>query len=139
MTAVDYGLLAEFRYQLRLFLRSSEEAARSAGLEPQQHQLLLAVKGAPAGEIVSIRSLSERLQLRHHSVVGLIDRLEQRHLVKRRRSPDDGRVVQVMLTRGGERILERLSREHVALLRSTGALSEALERLARTKDGRRKA
>jgi DNA-binding MarR family transcriptional regulator len=139
MTAVDYELLAEFRYQLRLFLRSSEDAARSAGLEPQQHQLLLAVKGAPAGATVSVGSLSERLQLRHHSVVGLIDRLEQRGLVKRRRSQNDRRVVQVALTRAGECVLERLSRHHIELLQSTGALSEALKHLARTKAGRGRA
>jgi DNA-binding MarR family transcriptional regulator len=131
MTPVDYALLAEFRHQLRLFLRSSEDAARKAGLEPQQHQLLLAVKAAPTDAAVSIGSLSERLQLRPHSVSELIDRLEQRHLVQRRRSTDDGRVVLVVLTRAGERVLERLSRHHLALLQSTSGLSAALERLAR--------
>src|ERR1041385_5546584 len=86
---VDYRALAEFRYQLRRFLRVSEEAARAAGLEPQQHQLLLAVKGVPAGQAPTIAWVAERLQLKHHSVVGLVDRLVRRQLIVRRRDPAD--------------------------------------------------
>src|ERR1043166_9576345 len=73
-----YRALAAFRYEIRRFLRRSEDAARSAGLEPQQHQLLLALKGAPHGTVPTIAWLAERLQLQHHSLVGLVDRLAGR-------------------------------------------------------------
>jgi DNA-binding MarR family transcriptional regulator len=127
---VDYRALGAFRYQIRRFLRFSEEAARRAGLEPHQHQLLLAVKGLPAGVEPSVGELAERLQLRHHSVVELVDRLERRRLVRRRRSEEDHRRVKVELTAEGERILASLSAEHHAELESTGpALLGALEAL----------
>ncbi len=75
ISMTDYYALAEIRYQIRRFLHFSEEAAREAGLVPQQHQLLLALKGLPAGRKATISELAERLQLRHHSTVELIDRL----------------------------------------------------------------
>jgi len=115
---VEYRALAEFRYQIRRFLRFSEDAARSAGLEPQQHQLLLAVKGAPPEARVSISWLAERLQLQHHSVVGLIDRLIRHRLVTRRRDSADHRRVLIALTRRGEQLLHRLSLFHQDELRS---------------------
>src|SRR5579883_1322249 len=74
----EYQVLAEFRHQLRRFLSFSERNARIFGLEPQQHQLLLAIKGLPDGTRASIGELAERLQLRHHSTVGLINRMEER-------------------------------------------------------------
>jgi len=110
LTAADYQALAEFRYQIRRFLHFSEEAARRAGLEPAQHQLLLAVK-ACEGEPV-IGWLAERLQLRHHSVVGLIDRLEEGGFVRRDRGMEDRRQVRIHLTRKGETVLGKLSVEH---------------------------
>lgn len=110
--------MAEFRYQIRRFLRFSEQAAERAGLEPRQHQLLLAVKGH-SGE-PTVGDLAERLQLRHHSVVGLIDRLEERGLVKRSRAEADRRHVRVRLTRKGEALLRKLSLDHRAELRSAG-------------------
>ncbi len=110
--------MAEFRYQIRRFLRFSEQAAERAGLEPRQHQLLLAVKGH-SGE-PTVGDLAERLQLRHHSVVGLIDRLEERGLVDRSRAETDRRHVRVRLTRKGESVLRKLSLDHRAELRSAG-------------------
>src|SRR5437588_7061226 len=93
ISLTDYRALAEFRYQIRRFLRFSEEAAYAAGLEPQQHQLLLAIKGLPEGRKATIGELAERLQLRHHSTVELIDRLVKRELVERHRDEEDQRRV----------------------------------------------
>jgi DNA-binding MarR family transcriptional regulator len=127
---VDYPVLAEFRYQIRLFLRRSEDAARAAGLEPQHHQLLLALKGAADVIKPSIAWLAERLQLQHHSVVGLVDRLVSRRLVRRHRDPTDHRRVVVSLTRAGEVILHDLSIFHQDELRQqAGDLIAALERI----------
>jgi len=129
---VDYRALAEFRYQIRRFLRVSEEAARAAGLEPQHHQLLLALKGAPTGPLPTIAWLAERLQLQHHSVVGLVDRLERRRLVERRRDPEDQRRAQVTLTREGEEILHTLSVLHQKEIRSRApALVSAMMAIVR--------
>jgi DNA-binding MarR family transcriptional regulator len=116
LTAADYQALAEFRYQIRRFLHFSEQAARRAGLEPSQHQLLLAVK-AHAGEL-TVGDLAERLQLRHHSVVGLLDRLAGHALVRRSRGDGDRRQVRVALTRKGEAVLGKLSLDHRAELQS---------------------
>jgi DNA-binding MarR family transcriptional regulator len=113
-----YQALAEFRYQLRRFLRVSEDAAREAGLQPQQHQLLLAVKGAPAGQDVTVAYLAERLQIKHHSVVGLIDRLVRRGAAARHRDPADRRRAFVDLTTKGEALLHHLSLFHEQEIRS---------------------
>ncbi|HEV8195222.1 MAG TPA: MarR family transcriptional regulator [Gemmatimonadales bacterium] len=118
---VDYRALADFRHEIRRFLRVSEQAARGAGLEPQHHQLLLAIKGAPPGDPPTIAYLAERLQLRHHSIVGLVDRLEQRGLVHRRRDPADHRRALVSLTDAGEQILHTLSVLHQDEIRSRAA------------------
>src|SRR5262245_39107370 len=115
---IDYQALAEFRYEIRRFLRVSEEAARAAGIEPQQHQLLLAVKGAPADQPATIAYLTERMQLQHHSVVGLVDRLEARGLARRRRDPADQRRTLVGVTAAGETVLHDLSMTHREELRS---------------------
>jgi DNA-binding MarR family transcriptional regulator len=115
---VDYRALANFRYQVRLFLRTSEDAARAAGLEPQQHQLLLALKGAPDDGPPSIAWLAERLQLHHHSTVELVDRLVDKKLIRRRRDPADRRRALVSLSAAGERILHALSVVHQAELRT---------------------
>ena len=124
----SYRALAEFRHQIRRFLHFSEQAARAAGLEPRQHQLLLALKGRPAGAEATIGMLAKRLQLRHHSVVELADRLAERGLVRRRRDKRDRRQVFVDLTRTGERLLRELSRHHRTELKSAGpALVAALQ------------
>ena len=129
----DYQTLSEFRYQLRRFIHFSEVHALAAGVEPQQHQLLLAVKGAATPDQAAIQWLAERLQLRHHSVVGLVDRLETRGLVKRRKDPDDHRRVIVDLTPAGDAILERLSQFHEEELREMApALLAVLSAIAGT-------
>jgi DNA-binding MarR family transcriptional regulator len=126
----DYRALAEFRHQLRRFLVFSEEKARELGIEPQQHQLLLALKGLPLGQRPTIGALAERLQLRHHTVVGLVDRLTQSGLATRRKSEVDGREILVGTTLKGERLLKNLSEAHRTELLSTGpALVRMLEAL----------
>lgn len=121
-----YRQLAEFRYRIRRFLHFSEEAAREHGLEPQQHQLLLAIKGLPQGERPTVRGLSARMCLKHHSTVELINRLAERGAVVRRHSEEDRREVLVELTRQGERILRDLSVLHWNELQVTGpALRES--------------
>ncbi|GBD12677.1 Transcriptional regulator HosA [bacterium HR24] len=133
-----YWALAEFRYQLRRFLRRSEEAARATGLEPQQHQLLLAIRGLPEGRDPTIGQLAERLQLQHHSLVGLIDRLERRGLVRRERAAADRRRVHVYLTEEGERALRELSMFHWQELQSIGpGLVRALQRIVAPASRRR--
>jgi DNA-binding MarR family transcriptional regulator len=128
--AADYQALAEFRYQIRQFIRFSELAAKSAGLEPRQHQLLLALKGLPTGKDATITYVADRLQVRHHSAVGLVDRLAQRGLVERERNDDDRRQVLVHLTAHGEEMLRELSAHHVAELRATApGLVQSLEAL----------
>jgi DNA-binding MarR family transcriptional regulator len=108
----QYELLAAFRYALRQFLHFSEEAAHAAGITPQQHQALLAVKGFPGRDCVTVGELAERLQLRHHSAVGLVDRLVAERLVARTPSARDRRQVYVQLTSRGENVLGRLSSTH---------------------------
>lgn len=118
MSAAEFRALAEFRYRIRIFLNGSEEAARSAGLEPQQYMLMLALRGLPAGLEPSIRELAERLQLRHHSVVELVDRLEKRQFLRRERSRSDRRQVILHLTPRGERTLTRLAQQRISELRT---------------------
>src|SRR6267142_2841155 len=101
LTADDYEALAEFRYQIRRFLHFSEKAARFAGLNPQQHQLLLTLKGLPKGVEPNIGEIAERLHIRHHSAVELTDRLTERQLVDKRPSPVDRRRVLLEITAQG--------------------------------------
>jgi len=113
----DYRLLAEFRHQLRVFTAFSETAARKAGLAPQQHQALLAIKGFPAGAAPTIGELAERLVIRHHSAVELVDRLVEARLVARYHDSDDARRVGLVLTKRAEEMLARLSIAHHEELR----------------------
>lgn len=109
MTARQYRALADFRYELRRFLRYSEEVTRRHGLTPLKYQLLLQVKGCgPA----TIGELAERLQAKHHGMVALVTRCEKAGLVVRGENPDDRRAVRVRLTAKGERALEKLARLH---------------------------
>jgi len=127
ISAAGYRQLAEFRYRIRQFLHLSEEAARSRGIEPQQHQVLLAIKGLPEGTRPTVRTLSQRLCLRHHSTVELIDRLVEQRAVARRHSDQDRREVLVELTPHGEQLLHQLSVLLWQELRVSGpALSESL-------------
>jgi DNA-binding MarR family transcriptional regulator len=129
---VDYARLADVRYQLRRFLGRREDAARSAGVEPQQYALLLQLKGLQGRRPATIGTLAERLQIRHHSAVELVDRLVARRMVDRRRNGDDGRAVEVTLRPAGEAVLRRLSLYSTAELRSDGpALVNVLRRLMR--------
>lgn len=116
----DYQAMAELRYQIRRFLRFSENAARRAGIEPQQHQLLLAVHGLPDGLKPTVGVLAERMQLQHHSTVELIDRLVERGFLCRLRATDDRRQVLVKLTREGEEFLKRLSLYHLQEWQAAG-------------------
>jgi len=116
----DYQAMAQLRYEVRRFLRFSENVARAAGLEPQQHQLLLAIKGLPKDKRPTISVLAERMQLQHHSAVELIDRLALRGYVRRYRSRTDRRQVYVRLTEQGEQVLRQLSLHHLQELKSFG-------------------
>src|ERR1051325_8494680 len=115
----DFQALAEFRYQIRRFLHFSDAAAERVGIEPQQHQLL-ALKGLPRGTPPTIGALAERLQLRHHSTVELVDRLVERGFLIRLRATDDRRRVLIRLTRAGEECLAGLASYHLQELRSAG-------------------
>jgi DNA-binding MarR family transcriptional regulator len=128
ISLAGYRKLAEFRYRIRQFLHFSEEAARLAGIEPQQHQLLLAIKGLPDSTRPTVTAISSRLCLRHHSTVELINRLVERGAVKRRHSEEDRREVLIELTPHGEQLLRMLSVLHWEELQNSGpALSEALQ------------
>ena len=116
----QYQLLAEFRYQLRRFLHFSEQAARSVGLEPQQHQLLLALKGLPEGRTATVSELAERLQIQHHSTVELINRMVEKNFLERSRDEIDQRKVIIHLTSNGEEVLRKLSLLHSTELRLSG-------------------
>ncbi|MBX5458933.1 MAG: winged helix-turn-helix transcriptional regulator [Thermogemmatispora sp.] len=125
---IDYRALAEFRYQIRRFLRFSEQVAREAGLEPQHYQLLLALKGLPEGRKATITELAERLQIQHHSAVELINRLVERDLVGKQRDVLDQRQVILSLTPRGEEVLQTLAAYHRAELQIVGpALVAALK------------
>ena len=131
----QYELLAAFRYALRQFLHFSEEAARAAGITPQQHQALLAVKGFPGRDCVTVGEWAERLQLRHHSAVGLVDRLVAERLVARAPSAQDRRQVYVQLTTRGQNVVERLSSAHSEQLKRIGPeLILRLKQLAEVDD-----
>jgi DNA-binding MarR family transcriptional regulator len=121
ITTAEYRALAELRYLIRKFVGEGDAAARAAGLEPQQYLLLLALRGLPDGEEATIRTLADRLALKHHSVVELIDRLEVHGYVRRSRSRDDRRRVLVALQPRGEKLLEQVARDRIGELRASGA------------------
>lgn len=111
LTDADYTRLAEFRYALRRFLHFSEGAAAKEDLTPQQHQALLVIRGREAGT-TNVGVLAERLCLKHHTAVGLIQRLETAGLVSKQASPGDRRIMVLALTPEGAARLERLTRAH---------------------------
>jgi DNA-binding MarR family transcriptional regulator len=130
LTLSDYQDLAEFRHQIRKFLRFSEQAVRAAGVEPGQYQLMLAIKGMPEGVRPRIRELANRMQVQHHSAVELVNRLEAGGYVRRERAHDDRREVLLALTPKGERVLGELALHHHEELRSAApGLVAALRRL----------
>jgi DNA-binding MarR family transcriptional regulator len=129
LTLANYESLAEVRYQIRRFLHFSEQAARETGMEPQQHQLMLTLKGLPMGKRPRIGELAERMQIQHHSAVELANRLAAGGYVRRHRGTEDRREVLLSLTPKGEKILRELSLHHQAELRMRGpALVAALKR-----------
>ena len=122
LTKQEFEALARFRFGIRRYLRFSEETVRRHGVPPQQYQLMLALKGFPGRDWAVVRELAERLQLRHHSVVELIDRAQAQGLVERTADPDDARAVRVVLTEKGEELLGRLSALHRDELRRMGSV-----------------
>jgi DNA-binding MarR family transcriptional regulator len=136
----EYRALAEFRHQLAGFLRRRRQAAESVGLEAQQYELLLAVRGLPNGKQPTVKQLAEQLQIQHHSAVELASRLARRGLLRRERSPEDRRAVFLTVTKAGEKLVDQvvhysfqqLKDEAPALLRTLGKILKA-----RVKDSRR--
>ncbi len=132
LTLSDYQALGEFRYQIRRFLHFSEQVVKNAGLERGQYQLMLAIKGMPAGVRPRIRELANRMQIRHHSAVELVNRLEAGGFVHRTRAQDDRREVLLALTSKGEKVLGELALHHHDEIRSAGPeLVAALRRIMR--------
>jgi len=132
LTVADYQALAELRYQIRRFLHFSEQVARSAGLEPRQHQLLLAVKGLPHGVRPRIAELAERLKIQHHSTVELANRLAAGGYIRRQRGGNDRREVLLNLTPKGEKVLQEMALHHWEELRMSGpSLIASLSRVVR--------
>ena len=128
--------LAEFRYRLRVFMQFSEQAAHAAGLQPQQHQLLLQIAGAPAGAVPTIAYAAERLGLRHNSVVELTNRSVDEGLLERTIDPSDARRVLLRVTAKGTRLLHKLASHHRSELEVMGPdLIEALIRIEHFEEG----
>jgi DNA-binding MarR family transcriptional regulator len=108
----DFETLADFRYQIRKFLRFSEQVTRKAGITPLQYLMLLNIKGYPGREWATIGEIAERLQAQHHGVVALVSRCEKMGFVERRRSTEDRRRIEVRLLAKGEEYVERLANAH---------------------------
>lgn len=121
ISTAEYQALAELRYRIRTFVREGDEVATAAGLEPQQYLLLLMIRGIPEGREATVRTLAERLALKHHSVVELIDRMETHGYVRRCRSREDRRSVLVSLLPRGEKMLEQVAQHRIGELRASGA------------------
>ncbi|MGH8171201.1 MAG: MarR family winged helix-turn-helix transcriptional regulator [Steroidobacteraceae bacterium] len=135
LAAHDYEILAEFRYLLMRFAAFSEQAAQAAGLAPRQHQALLAIKGYPRGAEATIGDLAQRLGIRHHSTVGLVDRLASRGYLVRREDSHDRRRTFLALTASGEQALAGLAAAHRQELRRVAPLLKSLlGRLASVED-----
>lgn len=134
ITSSEYQALAELRYRIRLFLREGDATALAEGLEPQQYQMLLAIRGLREREIATIGTLAERLTIKHHSAGELIDRLERHGFVKRLRDKEDRRQVHVVLLPRGEKALASVVNERISELRATGdALVRTIETLLERK------
>ncbi len=108
----DYQRLARFRFALRKFLHFSEDAAREAGLSPQQYQALVAIRGFDGSKPATVGDLSKRLLIEHHSAVGLVDRLVEAGLLVRQREEADNRRVALLLTDKAETLLSSLTLSH---------------------------
>ena len=132
ISRAEYQSLAEFRYQIASFLRRRRTAAQDAGIEPQQYELLLAVKGLPSGKKPTIKQIAEQLRLQHHSAVELTTRLVQRGLIRRERSKEDRRSVLLSLTNAGQRAMDQVVHFSLKQLRHEGPeLLKTLSRLVK--------
>lgn len=118
LTKHDFEILADFRYQIRKFIRFSEQVSRQHGITPRQYLLLLHIKGYPGRDWATVGELAERLQAQHHGVVALVSRCEKQGFVERRRSSEDRRRIEIRLLENGERVLDKLARLHHAELLS---------------------
>jgi DNA-binding MarR family transcriptional regulator len=137
ISTAEFQALAELRYKIRSFLKEGDAAARLAGLEPQQYLMLLAIRGLSPDTPPKIQTFAERLSLKHHSAVELVDRLEQRGLVRRTRSKEDRRQVLVSLLPRGEKLLERVVQQRIGELRASGReLVKAIDALLRDERAR---
>jgi DNA-binding MarR family transcriptional regulator len=146
ITEKEYRALGELRYRIRRFLQEGDVTAKQAGLEPQQYLLLLAIRGLPPGQEATISTLANRLLLRHHSTVELVDRMEAHGYVRRLRGREDRRQVLVSLQPRGARLLERVVEKRIIELRANGrelvaaigALLETRSAASTAKNGRRR-
>ncbi len=130
ITSEEYRALAELRYRIRLFLREGDATAHAQGLETQQYQMLLAIRGLENGELATIGKLAKKLAIKHHSAVELIDRLEKHGFVRRFRDKEDRRQVRVLLLPRGEKALAAVVKERISELRASGAaLAGAIQTL----------
>jgi DNA-binding MarR family transcriptional regulator len=129
VSRAEYQALAEFRYQLASFLRRRRKAAQNAGIEPQQYELMLAVKGLPADRKPSIKQIAEQLRLQHHSAVELATRLVNRGLIRRERSKEDRRSVLLSVTKEGQRAMDQVVQYSLDQLRDEAP--QLLKTLAR--------
>ncbi len=118
LTKRNFEALADFRYQIRKFVRFSEQLSLRHGIKPQQYLLLLQIKGYPGRDWATVGELAERLQAQHHGVVALISRCEKLGLVERRRSTEDRRRIEIRLLEKGDKLLHKLARLHRAELLS---------------------
>ena len=130
LNEAEYMALAEFRYQIRKYLRFMEEKARENGQNPQQYQLILAITGLPRDMSPTIGTLAERMQLNHNSMVELVDRCERRGLLRRSRSDNDRRQVELVVTEEGDGFLRMMASAGREELRTIGPiLAEAIQHL----------
>jgi DNA-binding MarR family transcriptional regulator len=133
LAKADYETLAQFRYQLREFLSFSEKAAVAAGITARQHQALLAIKGFPGRDRITIGELAEQLTIAHHTAVELADRLVGQDLVTRSPGSEDRRTVFLRVTRKGETLLAKLSLAHRAEIQKIGPhLRQLLDEMAKS-------
>jgi len=132
ISRAEYQALAEFRYQLAGFLRRRRNAAQDAGIEPQQYELMLAVKGLAGDKKPTIKQIAEQLRLKHHSAVELTTRLVKRGLIRRERSKEDRRSVLLSVTKEGQRALDQVVHYSLHQLRDEApGLLKTLSRLVR--------
>jgi DNA-binding MarR family transcriptional regulator len=131
LAKADFERLAEFRYQLRRFLRLSEQLTRERGITTLQYQMLLQLKGFPGREWASVGELAERLQAQPHGVVALISRCEAMGMVRRLANRADRRRVEIHLTAKGQRCVTALAARHREELRSLQASLGVSDLLAR--------